>query len=609
MSPFQRLGGASSLLAAVCCFVFGAGSAGAQDSWNPFADSPQPGQRRSARPPLPPMEGPFDRREQPPGPGAADVMPGGFAPRASVESTELPPLPADGAAVAGVAPPSGAPSAPSTADSAALAKLVAEIELPARSAAVTRLLVRVIGPGATLASAPEVFSARAIALYRAGRLSEAGQIGADAGGLPRDGAAGAALAGIRARLALAAGNREQSCTESLSLVQAGSSPALMAEGIALKGYCSAVSGNPGAASLAASLGREQGVPAHVIAALEAVAAGEPHRLGGTHRIGVLEWRLAELAGKFEGPMPPANRLELATTVAIALSEAAPPRWRLVAGETSARVNAVDAGALGEIYRAQQFSPAELDLAVSGRGDSVSRRAALYRAAEAERAPAKRARIIRAALDDARRAGLYTVTAAAFAPLAGEVVPSPEIGWFAETGVEVMLAAGRLEEARRWTQTAQAGGSGNLAHWNALIDLADAPSRRGRGASLAFVEEIALSGRFTAEGLHRLATVLDALDYDVPMRLWEAASRAPQPNTGFLPHTGLLSELQDAAKRKDHLRTATLVHRALGIDGPEGAHMIALGDSIRALKRAGLEVDARAVALEALFVLWPRSSSS
>ena len=40
-------------------------------------------------------------------------------------------------------------------------------------------------------------------------------------------------------------------------------------------------------------------------------------------------------------------------------------------------------------------------------------------------------------------------------------------------------------------------------------------------------------------------------------------------------------------------------RALGPAGPEGANVLALGDAVRALKRIGLEADARRLALEAL----------
>jgi hypothetical protein len=38
-------------------------------------------------------------------------------------------------------------------------------------------------------------------------------------------------------------------------------------------------------------------------------------------------------------------------------------------------------------------------------------------------------------------------------------------------------------------------------------------------------------------------------------------------------------------------------------------MIALGDSIRALRRAGLGADARSLGFEALFATWPRAISN
>ena len=59
------------------------------------------------------------------------------------------------------------------------------------------------------------------------------------------------------------------------------------------------------------------------------------------------------------------------------------------------------------------------------------------------------------------------------------------------------------------------------------------------------------------------------------------------------------------RRGDAGRTILLVMRTLGADGPEGANILALGDSIRALKRVGLEADARRLGLEALLPTWPR----
>jgi hypothetical protein len=49
--------------------------------------------------------------------------------------------------------------------------------------------------------------------------------------------------------------------------------------------------------------------------------------------------------------------------------------------------------------------------------------------------------------------------------------------------------------------------------------------------------------------------------------------------------------------------------ALGPDGPEGTHLIALGDAIRALKAVGLEADARRIGFEALFAAWPRRAGT
>jgi hypothetical protein len=119
--------------------------------------------------------------------------------------------------------------------------------------------------------------------------------------------------------------------------------------------------------------------------------------------------------------------------------------------------------------------------------------------------------------------------------------------------------------------------------------------------------MALHGRLDTALLHRVATVLDALDMSVPLPLWDLASRSPQPSNGHLPDTGVLSQLAEASK-KEFGRTVLLVLRTIGPSGAEGAHMIALGDSIRALKRAGLEAEAHQLALEGLFGAWPRAVS-
>ncbi len=162
---------------------------------------------------------------------------------------------------------------------------------------------------------------------------------------------------------------------------------------------------------------------------------------------------------------------------------------------------------------------------------------------------------------------------------------------AETVTEGMLAAGNIDQARAWAAAGQQG----LPHWSALIDLVDPARKSWRFGSLAVLEDMAARNRLSPELLHRLATALDALDIDVPVPLWDAANRVGQPKGGFLPETGVLAELADASKRRDTARTVLLVMRALGPNGPEGANVLPLGDSIRALRKIGLEADARRLA--------------
>jgi hypothetical protein len=46
-------------------------------------------------------------------------------------------------------------------------------------------------------------------------------------------------------------------------------------------------------------------------------------------------------------------------------------------------------------------------------------------------------------------------------------------------------------------------------------------------------------------------------------------------------------------------------RTIGAGGPDAAHLLALGDTLRALRRVGLETDARRIGVEALYAGWPR----
>lgn len=520
-------------------------------------------------------------------------------------------------------------------DVKAVETLVSRLEIPPRSPALHALWHRLITSEANPPKGgdkPQMFEAlRVEALFRSGLLKEA------AARLEKapDAATDPMLAPLYARGEIALGHRDTGCAaaKSVSAAKAQLPKPMKLEATLMLGLCAAAATGPAAAGLAADLARDEGLAdAPGVAILEAIAGGHPPRLPAGKPLGIIDYRLYELT---KAPLPHdiAERATPSLLALLASETAVPLPTRLSAAEAALRLNAIAPQALADLYRSSARgearaepggeptdAPGSAPAQRNGRGDALAR-AQLFAAAETERTPLKKVRQIRAFLDESRRAGLYLPALQMMSRAVADIQPVPEIGWFAETATEVMLAAGKYDRARAWAgfggglDRPGSAASGNapvapFTHWLALADIADPNLPKGeRGAHLTALEEQALRGRFTPDQLHRVATVLDALDYNVPMRLWEAASRSPQPTSGHLPPTGVLTELQDASKKKEFGRTVLLAMDALGPHGAEGAHMIALGDSIRALRRAGLDTDARRLGLEALFAAWPRTAAN
>ena len=348
--------------------------------------------------------------------------------------------------------------------------------------------------------------------------------------------------------------------------------------------------------MAADLAREEGIEAPLaLAVIDALTSGTKPRLALPERIVLLDFRLMELIGPVDAGQI-LDKAEPALLSALAGATTTDHRLRVAAAEAAARAHAIDADALGEVWRAGGATTANAN-------DPLLRRARLFAAIEAARTFDRRLQATRALLDDGRKAGLSHVAARAVYPLISkDMAPGERLtAGDAATALEVALMAGAYGDARRY---AEAGGP-SLGGWLALIDVVDPGLRGTRETHIGAIDDWARRGRFSADMLHRVATVFDALDVNVPIPLWEAASRTPQPATGHLPETGVLPQLHDAAKKKEVARSILLTMRTLGPNGADAAHMIALGDSIRALRRAGLDADARRLGLEALLAGWPR----
>ena len=569
-------------------------SGAAAQSWNPF----DPFSTQERRP---------EREQQPPAgaPGqyGDDVV--GPIPRASnaVEMGDLAPvMSTDG---------SGLPyEVWSGLDGGRLEELISEVDIPPRSPTLQRLWQRLVTsttlPPSGTAAEQQFFALRLELLFRSGLIDETTQM---LSAMPMQDPIVASLA---ARNEVARGAVDNGCRliQSQGAAAANLPKPVKVDFALIAGLCAVAAGDAPGAGLAAEIAREAGAPEGPgIAALDAYSMGAKPVVK-SDSLSLIDFRLVQAAG---GTLDTAGVVKAASPAllaALATDGTVDTDLRLAAAEAAVQKNAITSEQLAEVYRAQP--PGDAAVSDADGADTPGRRAALFNSAEAEGTPQRKVRLIRAYLDDARRAGFYLAALRTIAPTADAIVAAPEIGWFAETGVEIALAAGNYGKARSWAAFGSSpnGAAGSsLDHWLALIDIAESAPNQRRGEDLAYVEQLAVDGRLDSTLLHRLATVLDALDYHVPIPLWEAASRTPQPAGGYLPETGVLSELQDAAKKREFGRTVLLVMRTVGPNGVENAHMIALGDSLRALKRADLEADARQLGFEALFASWPRALSN
>jgi hypothetical protein len=319
-----------------------------------------------------------------------------------------------------------------------------------------------------------------------------------------------------------------------------------------------------------------------------------------------------IAGQGRGPLPrsidvldylflklgqSANRPDIAAKAGpellflLAHDDDAPPELRVAAAERAASLNVIGGETLAAVYR-----DAAARLPKSAQSPSALR-AKLFASLEAQTSEKTRAESIDALLASGKDARIEIPMAQAMAQ--SNVLQDAQAASFAETGVRVAALAG--DDQTAWDLTEQSGD--RVRSWQLLLVTNDPSSDRARSA-LASGVDIALKAGLPGPLLQRLVTALDALGEEVPIPLWDLAAKTPQPDDGYLPPTGLLSTLKEAADAGDTGRTILLAAAAFGPDGPQGAHLIALGDGLRALRRVGLDTEARRLAFEALYAHWP-----
>lgn len=448
---------------------------------------------------------------------------------------------------------------------------------------------------------PETYDLlKMVVLYRMGRIRELGDfiktIPQNMKSLP--------MRIFEARAFLAGGDSARACqlASSFPTGDPNLSTSILSEALMMTALCAAQNSDQQTLGLIADLARDKGIRSPLsLAVIDLLVSGIKLNLHIPAKLGVRDYYFLRLADA-KAPRNLLKKAEPALLYALAFDRSIPVVLRLDAAERAASRGQIDAAGLASIYRdAVTNKSAQKD---GNRSDALIR-ARLFDGLSRTNDPQLRAKIIDTLLGNTRGLHLSGVIGPMLAPYVAQIEPVRGLEFFAMRAVEVALLSGDMKLAERWFVFVKQGGRAaySAAEWLPLTDLVQkgvVPSGEGMQMALRMAKARRLDGR----ALHRLTSILDALSYDVSIPLWNLAGKQPQPNKGALPATGVLSRLK---KLSDEGRAGEVLLMSLEAAGSHSAdelHLIALGDIVRSLKKAGFAKQASLFGFSALYGIWP-----
>ncbi len=374
-------------------------------------------------------------------------------------------------------------------------------------------------------------------------------------------------------------------------------------------YCQFVGGKASEASLTEDVLREQKVkdPAFFIAA-DALGGIAPGRLTAFDTLTPLDLALAR-AAKLPLPEAAAGTPSPAVLAALAKTAGATPDARLIAAEKAEMAGALDIATLRQIYDATPFTSQELALPLGPDKGPRGRALSYHTAIQPGLSPAAKIQVIGKALAAAGDASpLYVMTARVYADVLAGLQPAPELTGFAYTAARALLAAGRADAAKPWLTALRAQGNVPQAMqavaglWP-LLRMAVAEDGQPLPAAALDAWRLARADQADAVSQRRAAvaySLLAALGETVPSQAWLPLLNAPAATaaTATLPHPALLQELRSSAAARQVGGTVLFALASPGDTGLDQADPSLLYQVVAALRQAGLDKDARALAVDA-----------
>jgi len=411
-------------------------------------------------------------------------------------------------------------------------------------------------------------------------------------------------------------------------------------------FCLMLAGKPSEAALISELlaERSEAVRPAFFATMEALAGARPPAVESMPEPTAL--RLAMMrAANLALPADVADKAPPAALQAIALSPNAPIDIRLAAGEAATRLGTLSANTLLEIYGAVPLKREDIEKAAE-RGEELwgpSGRALILRGALAAPTPADAARMLQLGFSIARSKGGLDLMYLAAAPVIAKILPAQDVAWFAVDAVRALVVSGAAETARGWLALADGTGvdaSIKVRLWPfvALMPGASPPAQQGAptgsqvvgrnvGNDAVGVEVTSLPvpqtsvpdvpGIVNSEAVERwwrslgrdgadvtgrasvLFSMFESLSLPVSSANWALVLGAGPETVSAVPPVGIRNGLRHAVRLESRGAVAGFALAAIGDRGVGVDNLPAVEQAVSALRRVGLEAEARLIALETL----------
>lgn len=393
-------------------------------------------------------------------------------------------------------------------------------------------------------------------------------------------------------------------------------------------YCDALEGKADSVGFGMSLLREtSGDDPAMVLLVDSVLSGSPIILEKIGQPNIIHIALSRVA-KVELPTNIFENDDPVLLHAAAMTPNLSIGARIEAAERAIALGSLSPAQLRQLYEQVTYSEADLANSLTRASEigGAEARALLYQAAVKQNIPTARAEIISSALGFAREDGRYQAAVEAFRPLINRLPPSPEMVWFALTGVRAFLALGEPVATDRWMALLRASATVNEDAKVALARTRPLVRLLGGGDRSVPLETILTEWLATVEDAPQLVPLRSmlnglfvALGEDLSDAAWAGIDTGGSKNQ-LMPPTNIWFQFRDSMRAFEAVKAsqdsaieangtaatampvgaakpAILALRSMGNGGPGAQGVAVVFEVVAALKSLGMERAARQLAVE------------